>query len=72
MLWSIINEADVFYCQSLSNVGSAQIRSSNPYDYIRNGYYLDNASMFGGKDSVSFNSNISGNRTGSDLGSAGV
>ncbi|MDE6413448.1 MAG: hypothetical protein K2K42_06150 [Eubacterium sp.] len=39
------------------------IRSSNPYDYLRNGYFIDNASMFGGKNIVDYNSNISSYRT---------
>lgn len=60
MLHSIINEYDIFYTQpKLTN----QIRSSNPYDYIRQGYYLDNAALFGGNDSVNYNSDFSGNRT---------
>lgn len=37
------------------------VRSSNPYDYIRTGYYLDNASLFGGNNNVSFNCNFPGN-----------
>ena len=72
MLWSIINEADIFYSPSISVNSSLKVRSSNPYDYIRDGYFLDNASMFGGNDNVDFNSNISGNRTGSNLGASGV
>lgn len=33
-------------------------RSSNPYDYIRCGFCLDKASMFGGKDIVDYNSDF--------------
>lgn len=60
MLYSIINECDIFYTEAKCN---NQIRSSNPYDYIRKGYYLDNAALFGGYDNVDYNSNFSGNRT---------
>ena len=35
-------------------------RSTNPYDYIRTGYYIDNAQFFGGKNNVDFNCNIPG------------
>lgn len=69
MIYSIISENDVFYTPvSVSN----GIRSSNPYDYIRPGYYLDNASLYGGKDNVDFNCHFSGYRTGSDMGASGI
>lgn len=68
MIWSVISGNDIFYdtrgCAANSAVKS---RSSNPYDYIRCGYSLDNASLFGGKDIVDFNSDISGHRPGADL-----
>ena len=67
MLWSIINEADIFY-SSKSICQNNTVRSSNPYSYIRTGYHLDNAYLFGGIDDVDFNSNISGDRTGMHLG----
>lgn len=61
MIHSIISENDIFYTTpSVLN----SIRSSNPYDYIRHGYYLDNAALFGGKNYVGFNCNFSGDRTG--------
>ncbi|MCH5320777.1 MAG: hypothetical protein J1E36_03375 [Eubacterium sp.] len=69
MIYSIISENDIFYTPA-SAVNS--IRSSNPYDYIRQGYYLDNASLYGGKDYVDFNCNFSGNRTGNYLDIPGV
>lgn len=65
MLWTVINESDIFYSQPSAN---NSVRSSNPYDYIRNGYFVDGASYFGGKDNVNFNSDISGNRTSLGLG----
>lgn len=55
MIWSIINEADIFYCDNCANTLMTP-RSSNPYDYVRAGYYVDNASLFGGKNIVNFNS----------------
>ncbi len=66
MFWSIINEADVLYDES-SIKATNSLRSSNPYDYLCKGYYIDNASMFGGKNFVDYNSNFSGDRTGSDI-----
>ena len=67
MLYTVINECDVFYTPVQAK---NEIRSSNPYNYIRTGYYLDNASLFGGKNNVDFNCNISGNRAGACLGAA--
>ncbi len=62
MLWSVINETDIFFDKN-SIITNDSVRSSNPYDYLRMGYFLDNASIFGGKDFVDFNSNISSNRS---------
>lgn len=69
MIYSIISENDIFYTPVLQE---DYVRSSNPYDYIRPGYFLDNASLFGGKDNVDYNCNFSGYRTGSHLDSSGV
>lgn len=66
MIWSIISENDILASQN-SVVSDNSIRSSNPYDYLRMGYYLDNASMYGGKNFVNYNSNISGDRTSPEL-----
>lgn len=63
MIYSIVSLDDIFYTENSVN---HSIRSSNPYDYIRDGYYLDNV-MFGGENDVNFNSNISSHRTGSVL-----
>lgn len=69
MIFSIVSENDIFYTpHPVSN----NQRSSNPYDYIRRGYFLDNASLFGGKNYVDFNSYIPGNRTGSHLDIADI
>lgn len=69
MIWSVISEGEIFLeasnCAGVSSCSS--IRSSNPYDYLRRGYYVDGASMFGGKNIVDYNSDIPGNRPGSDL-----
>ena len=67
MIWSIVNEADIFYLpQSICQNDVA--RSSDPYSYIRTGYHLDNADLFGGSNNVDFNINISSNRAGIHLG----
>ncbi|MCD7872246.1 MAG: hypothetical protein LUG21_02890 [Clostridiales bacterium] len=68
MIWSIISENDILSgAFSENSCASRPARSSNPYDYIRCGYYLDKASMFGGKDVVSYNSDFSSHWSGPDL-----
>lgn len=69
MIWSVIAQSDIFYNAENVNVVSSNCcpRSSNPFDYVRRGYSVDNASMFGGKDIVDFNSDIPGNRPGVNL-----
>ena len=62
MFWSVISEADVIFDEKTIKARNS-LRSSNPYDYLREGYFVDNASMFGGKDFVDFNSDFSSNRT---------
>ena len=69
MLWTVISQADVFYQAAQ---GSRAPRSSNPFDYLNNGYSLEGASLFGGQDHVVFNCDISSRRTGSHLGTPGV
>ena len=58
MLYTIVDFNDVFTENRLDNPSP---RSTNPYDYIRTGYYLDNAKYFGGHSNVNYNLNISGN-----------
>lgn len=65
MLWSVVSESDIFYKNQIN--ASNGVRSSNPYSYVRFGYFLDNAEMYGGKNSVDYKGDISGNRSGSDL-----
>ena len=67
MIWSIVSDSDIFFDMQNSAPCVSKGRSSNPYDYIRCGFCLDNASMFGGKNIVDYNSDISGNRSGPDL-----
>lgn len=71
MLWSVVNEQDIFYCKDNYSACNS-VRSSNPYDFVRAGYFVDNASMFGGKNFVDFNCNFSGNRTSNNLSAARV
>ncbi|MCM1114485.1 MAG: hypothetical protein NC397_03225 [Clostridium sp.] len=71
MIYSIISFEDIFY-NGKGVCADNSLRSSNPYDYIRAGYYLDNASLFGGDNNVDFKSNISGYRAGGNLCSACV
>ena len=58
MLYTIVDFNDVFTENRLDNPSP---RSTNPYDYIRTGYYLDNAKYFGGHNNVNYNLDISGN-----------
>ena len=62
MFWSIINENDILFDEKTIEATNS-VRSSNPYDYLRMGYFVDNASMFGGKNIVDYNSDFSSDRT---------
>ncbi|MCI9642413.1 MAG: hypothetical protein HFJ98_06455 [Eubacterium sp.] len=62
MFWSIINENDILFDEK-SIEATNTVRSSNPYDYLRKGYFVDNASMFGGENIVDYNSCFSSYRT---------
>lgn len=66
MIYSVVSLDDIFYTQGRTAAVNA-VRSSNPYDYIRDGFYLDN-SMNGGEDYVRFNGNFSSYRTSNSLG----
>ena len=72
MLYSIISIDDIFYNEGSLATNSILPRSSNPYDYIRRGYYIENASLFGGENNVDFKSNISSYSTSSNIRTAGV
>ena len=65
MLYTVMN-LDTVLLPPENVKRTAAIMSSNPYDYIRAGYYLDNASLFGGENNVDYNCNFkrlaSGNR----------
>lgn len=56
MLFTILDLNDVFH-QNAEKIECC--RSSNPYDYIRTGYYIDNAALFGGYNNVDFKCNNS-------------
>lgn len=62
MFWSIINENDILFDEKNIEATNS-VRSSNPYDYLRKGYFVDNASMFGGENIVDYNSRFSSYRT---------
>ena len=64
MLYTIVSLSDVFYKYEERK---RQTRSSNPYDYLRSGYYLDNAALFGGKNDVNYNCDISSHFSGNNL-----
>ena len=61
VLYTIADPYEFFSSPVQNSVVPRPARSSNPYDYIRAGYYLDNAALFGGNNNVSFNFNIPSN-----------
>ena len=70
MFWSVIGEGDIFLSDETFANGccaESKARSSNPFDYLRGGYFIDNAVMFGGKNIVNLNCHFPGNRSGADL-----
>lgn len=69
MIYSVVSLDDIFYTQNKASAAVNSARSSNPYDYIRDGFYLDNA-MNGGEDHVRFNGNFSSYRTSNCLGAS--
>lgn len=69
MIYSVVSLDDIFYTESHAPSVVNTARSSNPYDYIRDGYYLDNA-MNGGENYVRFNGNFSSYRTSNSLGAS--
>ncbi|MBR1763175.1 MAG: hypothetical protein IJ731_07415 [Eubacterium sp.] len=66
MLHTIINLDDVFYDEKSYSALNIQ-RSSNPYDYIRTGWFVDNSALFEGVNNVSFNSNYSSRISGDNI-----
>ena len=56
MLYTVMNLDEVM--GKPYGVKSASPLPSNPYAYIRAGYYLDNASLFGGENNVDYNCNF--------------
>ena len=60
-----MNLDTVFY-NGIKEQNTSAVMSTNPYDYIRAGYYLDNAVLFGGRNNVNYKCDFkrysSGNR----------
>ena len=65
MLYTVMDVNAVLYPQDEKK--TQRTPSSNPFDYIRTGYYLDNAALFGGKNHVNYHLNIPSNITGNQL-----
>ena len=66
MLHTIVSLDDVFYdANSFHSIKSE--RSSNPYDYIRAGWFLDNLPLFQGVNNVSLNSDFTSRISGNNL-----
>ncbi len=68
MLYTIINPLDIYYSSASDSVAQNVVRSSNPCDYIRGGYYLDNAALFGGNNNVNLNCDFSSHISGNNMG----
>ncbi|MBE6816086.1 MAG: hypothetical protein E7520_00065 [Ruminococcaceae bacterium] len=61
MLHTVISFDDVFYQENSNH--NAVVRSTNPYDYIRKGWFLDNSVMYRGVNHVNLKFDYSGNFT---------
>lgn len=66
MLYTIISLDDVFYSENDISAMKNE-RSSNPYDYIRAGWFLDNRVLFEGVNNVSLNSNFASRISGYNI-----
>ncbi|MBR3737915.1 MAG: hypothetical protein IKN26_04170 [Eubacterium sp.] len=66
MLHTIISFGDVFYNENDFKSYENQ-RSSNPYDYIRTGWFSDNLALFEGVNNVNINCNFSSRIPGNNL-----
>lgn len=60
MLYTIIAVDDVLADSNSYNNFAVAPRSTNPYDYIRTGYFLDVPDIHGGHNCVNCNCNFSG------------
>lgn len=58
MLYTIVDTNLIFSDTNFAK--QCKFSSSNPFDYIRNGYQLDNAKLFGGQNNVNYNINHTG------------
>ena len=66
MLHTIINLDDVFYSENSFSAVKNE-RSSNPFDYIRTGWFVDNSALFEGVNNVNINSNFSSHFPGNNI-----
>lgn len=66
MLYTVVDFNDVF--GNMNSHSDYSNRSSNPYSYIRCGYFLDNASLYGGHNNVNYNFNYPKHITSNMLG----
>ncbi|MBE6720220.1 MAG: hypothetical protein E7571_06160 [Ruminococcaceae bacterium] len=63
MLYTVMN-VDYVLDSGKSVTNTVAKRSTNPYDYIRKGWYLDNSVMYKGVNNVSLVFDYSGNIAG--------
>ncbi|MBQ9228609.1 MAG: hypothetical protein IJ168_07210 [Eubacterium sp.] len=68
MLYTVIDLNDILYSRDENRIQRRQDKpSTNPFDYIRTGYYLDRAALFGGQNYVNYHFDIPGNSPGDQL-----
>ncbi|MBQ9518042.1 MAG: hypothetical protein IJR60_08205 [Eubacterium sp.] len=63
MLHTVVSFDDIYYDYS-GAVQNRKPRSTNPYDYIRKGWFLDNLSVYRGLNNVNLKSDYSGDFAG--------
>lgn len=63
MLWTVVSSDDIFYSGN-SITPQKNNFSTNPYDYIRKGWYLDNSVMYRGVNNADIKFDYSGDFTG--------
>lgn len=73
MLHTVISLNDIFYDKFDDCVDNATrnngMSSTNPFDYISDGYHIDYLEYFGGDNNVSFKCDIYGNFASNNNGS---
>ena len=65
MLYTVVNTDYVLY-GGTKNADNNK-RSTNPYDYIRGGWFLDNSVMYRGVNNVNLNSDFSSHISGNNI-----